>query len=126
MGGLEEEYKRRLEELLLHSSRGSEEGKPAELRGRRAADGCLCCSRSVPRVGPSLQKPFSQYLEAQRSKLHHAGGTHQFPDDNWLSWLFEKLVLVMVCYFVISIVNSTAQSYAKRLQQQRHSQEKTK
>lgn len=29
--------------------------------------------RSVPRVGPSLQKPFSQYLEAQRSKLHHAG-----------------------------------------------------
>lgn len=47
-------------------------------------------------------------------------------DDNWLSWLFEKLVLVMVCYFVVSIVNSMAQSYAKRLQQQRHSEEKTK
>ncbi|KAJ0063868.1 hypothetical protein NL108_012876, partial [Boleophthalmus pectinirostris] len=29
---------------------------------------------SVPKVGPSLQKPFSQYLEAQRNKLHHAGG----------------------------------------------------
>lgn len=47
-------------------------------------------------------------------------------DDNWLSWVFEKLVLVMVCYFVISIVNSTAQSYGKRLQQQRRKEEKTK
>lgn len=33
------------------------------------------CVRSVPKVGPSLQKPFSQYLEAQRNKLHHAGGS---------------------------------------------------
>jgi len=80
---------------------------------------------SVPRIGPSLQKPFSQYLEAQRNKLHHAGeGTPA--SENWLSWVFEKVVLVMVCYFVCSIVNSMAQSYAKRLQQQMHSEEKTK
>uniref|UniRef100_A0A8C5DDZ2 Vacuole membrane protein 1 n=1 Tax=Gouania willdenowi TaxID=441366 RepID=A0A8C5DDZ2_GOUWI len=80
---------------------------------------------SVPRVGASLQKPFSQYLEAQRNKLHHAGGNTP-ADENWLSWVFEKVVLVMVVYFVISIVNSMAQSYAKRLQQQRHLEEKTK
>lgn len=49
-----------------------------------------------------------------------------FQDDNWLSWVFEKVVLVMVCYFVISILNSTAQSYAKRLQQHRRSEEKSK
>lgn len=80
---------------------------------------------SIPRIGPSLQKPFSQYLEAQRNKLHHAGeGTPA--SENWLSWVFEKVVLVMVCYFVCSIVNSMAQSYAKRLQQQMHSEEKTK
>ena len=47
-------------------------------------------------------------------------------DENWLSWVFEKVVLVMVCYFVISIVNSMAQSYAKRLQTRRNSEEKTK
>lgn len=47
-------------------------------------------------------------------------------DDNWLSWVFEKVVLAMVCYFVISIVNSMAQSYAKRLQQHRHQEEKSK
>ena len=46
--------------------------------------------------------------------------------ENWLSWVFEKVVLVMVVYFVCSIVNSMAQSYGKRLQQQRHSEEKTK
>ena len=32
-----------------------------------------------------------------------------------LAWLFEKLVLVMVAYFVLSIINSMAQSYHKRL-----------
>ncbi|XP_077579617.1 vacuole membrane protein 1 [Stigmatopora nigra] len=80
---------------------------------------------SIPKVGPSLQKPFSHYLEAQRNKLHRGEGKKS-SDENWLSWLFEKLVLVMVCYFVISIVNSMAQSYAKRLQQQRHLVEKTK
>uniref|UniRef100_A0A8C6SLD9 Vacuole membrane protein 1 n=1 Tax=Neogobius melanostomus TaxID=47308 RepID=A0A8C6SLD9_9GOBI len=80
---------------------------------------------SVPKVGPSLQKPFSHYLEAQRNKLHHAGGNAP-ADENWLSWIFEKVVLIMVCYFVISIVNSMAQSYSKRLQQKRHSEEKTK
>ncbi|KAG7276889.1 hypothetical protein CRUP_034765 [Coryphaenoides rupestris] len=80
---------------------------------------------SVPRVGLALQKPFSQYLDAQRNKLHHAGeGTPA--GENWLSWVFEKVVLVMVVYFVCSIVNSMAQSYAKRLQQRRHSEEKTK
>ncbi|XP_077467036.1 vacuole membrane protein 1 [Stigmatopora argus] len=80
---------------------------------------------SIPKVGPSLQKPFSHYLEAQRNKLHRGEGKKS-SEENWLSWLFEKLVLVMVCYFVISIVNSMAQSYAKRLQQQKHLVEKTK
>ncbi|XP_028564531.2 vacuole membrane protein 1 [Podarcis muralis] len=79
---------------------------------------------AVPSVGPSLQKPFQQYLETQRLKLHHkAEGAPQ--SENWLSWMFEKLVIVMVCYFILSIINSMAQSYAKRLQQM-SSEEKTK
>lgn len=28
-------------------------------------------SSAVPGIGPSLQKPFQDYLEAQRQKLHH-------------------------------------------------------
>jgi uncharacterized membrane protein len=46
--------------------------------------------------------------------------------ENWLSWMFEKLVVVMVCYFILSIINSMAQSYAKRIQQRLNSEEKTK
>lgn len=46
--------------------------------------------------------------------------------ENWLSWMFEKLVVVMVFYFILSIINSMAQSYAKRIQQQVDSEEKTK
>ncbi|XP_054857364.1 vacuole membrane protein 1 isoform X1 [Eublepharis macularius] len=80
---------------------------------------------AIPSIGPSLQKPFREYLEAQRMKLHHkADGAPQ--GENWLSWMFEKLVIVMVCYFILSIINSMAQSYAKRLQQQMNSEEKTK
>lgn len=30
---------------------------------------------AVPGIGPSLQKPFQEYLEAQRQKLHHRGET---------------------------------------------------
>lgn len=30
--------------------------------------------RAIPGVGVSLQKPFSEYLEAQRAKLHHPAG----------------------------------------------------
>ena len=32
-----------------------------------------------------------------------------------LSWVFEKVVMVMVAYFLLSIINSSAQSYHKRL-----------
>uniref|UniRef100_A0A1W7RCD4 Transmembrane protein 49 n=1 Tax=Agkistrodon contortrix contortrix TaxID=8713 RepID=A0A1W7RCD4_AGKCO len=80
---------------------------------------------SVPGIGASLQKPFQEYLEAQRIKLHSkANDTPQ--GENWLSWTFEKLVIIMVCYFVLSIINSMAQSYDKRLQQRRNSERKAK
>ncbi|XP_070591475.1 vacuole membrane protein 1 [Erythrolamprus reginae] len=80
---------------------------------------------SVPGIGASLQKPFQEHLEAQRIKLHsRANDTIQ--GENWLSWTFEKLVIIMVCYFVLSIINSMAQSYDKRLQQLTNSERKAK
>ncbi|KAF4085923.1 hypothetical protein AMELA_G00100460 [Ameiurus melas] len=81
---------------------------------------------AIPGVGVSLQKPFREYLEAQRAKLHHPAGDGTPAGENWLSWVFEKVVLVMVCYFILSIINSMAQSYAKRQQQKKHCEEKTK
>ncbi|XP_077338236.1 vacuole membrane protein 1 [Lithobates pipiens] len=81
---------------------------------------------SVPSIGPSLQKPFQEYLEAQRKKLHHKVEKGAPQSENWLSWAFEKLVIIMVFYFILSIINSMAQSYDKRVQQKKVSVEKTK
>ncbi|EHB17077.1 Transmembrane protein 49 [Heterocephalus glaber] len=72
---------------------------------------------AVPGIGPSLQKPFQEYLKAQQQKLHHKSEAGVPQGENWLFWMFEKLVVVMVCYFVLSIINSMAQSYAKGIQQ---------
>ncbi|XP_035828311.1 vacuole membrane protein 1 isoform X2 [Aplysia californica] len=71
----------------------------------------------IPYLGGPAQKPFQDYMEKQRMKLHHKPGVGGQDDGggNLLSWCFEKLVLVMVAYFVLSIFNSMAQSYHKRL-----------
>ncbi|XP_073335438.1 vacuole membrane protein 1-like isoform X3 [Pagrus major] len=80
---------------------------------------------AVPLLGAALQKPFREYLEAQKAKLHHHTGEGIPTEESWLSWLFEKVVVIMVCFFVCSIVNSMAQSYAKRKQQEKYSEGKT-
>ena len=36
-------------------------------------------------------------------------------DTGVLGWIFEKFVVGMILYFVVSIINSLAQSYHKRL-----------
>jgi len=74
----------------------------------------------IPRYGASLQAPFKDYLAAQKTKMHRGrrggdGGNVGGDGGNWLGWVFEKIVIVMVVYFVLSIINSFAQSYHKRL-----------
>ncbi|XP_037604325.1 vacuole membrane protein 1-like isoform X2 [Sebastes umbrosus] len=80
---------------------------------------------AVPLLGAALQKPFREYLEAQKAKLHHHAGEGIPTEESWLPWLFEKVVVIMVCFFVCSIVNSMAQSYGKRKQQEKLSEGKT-
>ena len=41
-------------------------------------------------------------------------------ESNLLSWIFEKVVIVMVAYFLLSILNSMAQKYHKRLCKSQH------
>lgn len=43
-------------------------------------------SSAVPGIGPSLQKPFQEYLEAQRQKLHHRSEVDS-PQVRTLFWL---------------------------------------
>lgn len=71
--------------------------------------------RYIPYVGKYLQAPFKEFLAKQKAKLHRKVGTHVAQESSLLAWLFEKLVMAMIVYFVLSIVNSMAQSYHRRL-----------
>ena len=71
----------------------------------------------IPVLGPKLEAPVRNLLAKQKEKLH-SGGSDQ--GGSIISSIFEKFVLVMVAYFVVSIVNSLAQSYEKRLAKSKH------
>ncbi|XP_052801266.1 vacuole membrane protein 1-like isoform X2 [Mya arenaria] len=69
----------------------------------------------LPKYGPVLQTPFKEYLRVQKEKLHHKPGSSSHKESgNVLAWIFEKVVIVMVAYFLLSIINSMAQNYHKR------------
>uniref|UniRef100_H2YI53 Vacuole membrane protein 1 n=1 Tax=Ciona savignyi TaxID=51511 RepID=H2YI53_CIOSA len=70
----------------------------------------------LPLVGMPMQIPFKDFLQKQKENLHHKPGTHIATSESWLQWVFEKLIIAMVLYFVISIVNSMAQSYMAKKQ----------
>lgn len=70
----------------------------------------------VPLIGSRLKEPLEQLFKSQKAKLHAKEGTIPSEGGSLLASLFEKLVMIMVVYFVISIVNSLAQSYHQRLQ----------
>jgi len=72
----------------------------------------------IPVVGSKLEAPVRAILAKQKEKLHGGGGTNE---GNILSSIFEKFVLAMVTYFIVSIVHSLAQSYRKRLQTEKKS-----
>lgn len=71
--------------------------------------------RYIPYVGKILQAPFKEFLAKQKAKLHRKVGTHVAQESSLLAWLFEKLVMAMIAYFVLSIINSMAQNYHRRL-----------
>jgi len=70
----------------------------------------------LPLVGKYLETPFKNFLEKMKLKFHRKEGA-QTPGEskNILAWLFDKLIMLMVVYFLVSIVNSFAQNYHKRI-----------
>ena len=79
--------------------------------------GAITQIHKIPILGPKLEGPFKQFLAQQKEKLHRKAGStgNAEPSTNLLSFIFEKLVIAMILYFVVSIVNSLAQSYHKRI-----------
>jgi membrane protein YqaA with SNARE-associated domain len=71
---------------------------------------------TIPGVGLKMEAPIRALLATQKDKLHKKGGAGDASGGNILSAIFEKFVMAMVVYFVVSIVHSLAQSYRKRMQ----------
>ncbi|PSN51347.1 Vacuole membrane protein 1 [Blattella germanica] len=69
----------------------------------------------IPVIGPQLQEPFKLFLIKQKMKLRRKPGETVPSEGNILSSIFEWFVVGMIIYFVVSIINSLAQSYHKRL-----------
>lgn len=70
--------------------------------------------QKVPIFGLHLQKILQKMLEMQKNKLHGSSSSVE-SSGSPLSTVFESFVFIMVCYFVISIINSFAQNYHKRI-----------
>lgn len=89
-------------------------------------DAAVSHIHKVPWIGPKLEAPFKELLVKQKEKLHRKVGTEASSEPSLLSWIFEKFVLAMIIFFVLSIFNSLAQSYHKRLQKARRQQSASK
>lgn len=82
----------------------------------------------LPYVGESIQPLFQEWLNAEKKKLHKSGNDmhKHVPTESVLSWVLGKIVLLMVVFFVVSIVNSLAQQRYKRLNSNTNEVEKKK
>uniref|UniRef100_A0A915HX13 Uncharacterized protein n=2 Tax=Romanomermis culicivorax TaxID=13658 RepID=A0A915HX13_ROMCU len=80
---------------------------------------CISVLKNLPKVGPLLQKPLKEWLVQQKEKLHRpvgAGAASQTPHrQSLVQILFEYFVVCFVAFFVVSLINSLAQNYHKRL-----------
>lgn len=72
----------------------------------------------IPLLGAQLEGPVRNLLIKQKEKLH--GGSTSEHGGSIMGSIFEKFVLAMVAYFVVSIVHSLAQNYEKRLSKLKH------
>lgn len=69
----------------------------------------------IPFMGKHLQEPFKAFLQNEKTRLHRSSKEAPKNSPNIVAKFFEYFVVLMIVYFVISIVNSLAQSYHKRI-----------
>lgn len=65
----------------------------------------------IPIIGNKFQGPLKKYLVEQKHKLHNPSSVE---GTTMISWLFDKFVMMMVCYFVITIIHALARNHHRR------------
>ncbi|XP_044739184.1 vacuole membrane protein 1 isoform X2 [Chrysoperla carnea] len=74
----------------------------------------------IPIIGNKLQEPIRNVFKSQKAKLHNR--VDEAASANLVGWLFEKLVFLMILYFVVSIIHSLAQVHHKKLHSKKGNQ----
>ncbi|XP_014205339.1 vacuole membrane protein 1 [Copidosoma floridanum] len=65
----------------------------------------------VPVIGVKFQEPLKKYLVEQKRKLHDKSSVE---GSTTISWLFDKFVMLMVCYFLVTIIHALARNHHRR------------
>ncbi|KAH0944457.1 hypothetical protein HN011_005203 [Eciton burchellii] len=66
---------------------------------------------AVPFVGIKFQEPLKKYFIEQKEKLHDKSS---MDGTTTISWLFDKFVMLMVCYFLVTIIHTLARNHHRR------------
>ncbi|PIO55653.1 hypothetical protein TELCIR_22959 [Teladorsagia circumcincta] len=69
----------------------------------------------IPHVGNMIRQPIRDMLQKQKLALHRAPGTHVEQSTSTLQAILGGVVTLMIFGFLLSIINSLAQRYHKRL-----------
>merc|ERR1712137_680919 len=73
--------------------------------------------KSIPVIGPLVIEPIEKFFNKQQTKLQ--SGKSDGDNGNIIGNIFEIFIFVMVGYFIITILNSLAQSRVARIQKAR-------
>ncbi|XP_029677199.1 vacuole membrane protein 1-like [Formica exsecta] len=65
----------------------------------------------IPFVGRKFQEPLKKYFIEQKQKLHVKSS---MDGTTTISWLFDKFVTIMVCYFLVTIIHALARNHHRR------------
>jgi vacuole membrane protein 1 len=71
----------------------------------------------IPNIGERVQKMALTYMASEKEKLHNATITH---DSSWFRTITTGITVALFAYFIVSIINSLAQSFDRRICRWRH------
>ncbi|VDL64376.1 unnamed protein product [Nippostrongylus brasiliensis] len=73
----------------------------------------------IPYIGDMIRQPIREMLQKQKKALHRAPGTHVEQSVSTLQAVLGGIVSLMILGFLLSLINSLAQRYHKRLCEKR-------
>jgi len=88
------------------------------LFSKHHVDSLLDVIKSIPVIGDLITDPIESFFTKQRAKLR-TGSSDGEDGGNAIGQVFELFIFAMVAYFIVTIVNSLAQSRLARAQKKR-------